>query len=271
MAITITADKVDELPEPIRGSAVEQNGKFLLQQLPDGWGVDNVAAYRSKATKAEQDAKRAAERMRAFAKDDKGTIYEPDEFQALLQEHRALKEAQGKQVDVEAFKRQFQADAEKKWGAELAAERKAREELDAMLDRTMTDAETNALVAMLRPKDGNQEVVKLLLREAVRVDKRDGKRAMRAVGQNGEFLVSSTSEDGYVSPKEYAQTVLRTKYAHLLESESSGGAGATSSGSRRGPGTYQFKRSELATNAPAFIEMQKRAKAEGKTVELIDA
>lgn len=271
MPINIIADKADELPEPLRQNAQEQGGKFVVSQLPDGWGVDNVASYRAKMTKAEQDARRAAERMKVFAKDEKGTIYEPEEFQALVQEHRALKEQQGKQVDVEAWKRQYQSEFERAHGAKLTAAQKQVEELDAMLDRTMTDAEINALVAAARPKEGNQEVIRLLLREVLKVDKREGRRALRVAGANGDYLISATSEDGYVAPKDYLTSVFKTKYAHLLEPEQSGGAGATGSGGRTAPANVvRISRASLNGHADEAMAAYKKAMAEKKKIEFVD-
>jgi hypothetical protein len=274
MSINIIADKAEELPEPIRNAAVEQNGKFVVQQLPDGWGVDHVASYKTKLTKAEQDLKRRDERLRAFAIDDAGNIPEPDQFKALLAEHRQLKEAQGKQPNVEELFRKAKAEAEAPYAKKLSDLEKALAEHDRALDNSVLDAEINALLAALRPKDGKADLVKLMLRDRLTLEKEGTSRKVRVRAKDGSTspYELGNGPDGFMPAKDYVMGTLRATLADILEAEQSGGAGATGSGNRRiGSNVITFKRSDLQTKANQLIELQKRAKAEGKVVEIIDA
>lgn len=274
MPINIIADKAEELPEPIRANAQEQNGKFVVSQLPDGWGVDHVAAYKTKLTKAEQDLKRRDERLRAFAIDDAGKIPEPDEFKGMLAELQRLKEQQGKQPNVEELFRKAKAEAEAPYANKLKDLEKALAEHDRALDNSVLDAEINALLAALRPKEGKADLVKLMLRDRLTLEKEGTSRKVRVRAKDGSTspYELGNGPDGFMPAKDYVMGTLRAHLADILEAEQGGGAGATGSGNRRiAPNVLTFKRSDLATKANQFIELQKRAKAEGKLVEIVDA
>lgn len=267
MPINIIADKADELPEPIRASAQEQNGKFVVSQLPDGWGVAHEAGYKTKLTKAEQDARRASERLRGFAIDEAGNIPDPDSFKALLAEHKQLKEAQGKLPNIDELRKQTRAEVEAQYQKKLSEAESGRTELDRALDNAVLNAEINALVAQLRPKDGKADLVKLLLRDRLTLEKSGAERKVRV--KDGESYMLGNGSDGFMPAKDYAMNVVRAQLADILEAEQSGGAGATSSGSRR-PHGYSIKASEMSGNLAGYEQLKKRAAAEGKTVEVVD-
>jgi hypothetical protein len=269
MPISIIADKVEEIPEALRTTAKEDNGKFVLQQMPDGWGIDNVAVGRQKLTKLEQDLKRRDDRLKGYAIDDKGTIPEPDQFKEMLAELARLKEAQGKAPDIEKLRKQIVDDAEQRWGKKLSEAEKAQAAALAELDDTVREASISGLLAELRPKSGKADLVKLLLREKVRLDKAEGKRVARPVGADGNFL-PGPGPDGYMPLKDWGMNSLRTQYADLFEGDGASGAGATGTGGRVGANVLTFKRSDLNGKAGQFLELQRRAAKEGKTVEIID-
>ena len=272
MPINIIADKAEELPEPLRQNAQEQGGKFVVSQLPDGWGVDHVAAYKTKLTKAEQDLKRRDERLRGFAIDDAGKIPEPDEFKGMLAELARLKEAQGKQPNVEELFRKAKAEAEAPYAKKLADLEKSLSEHDRALDNSVLNSEINALIAAMRPKEGKADLLRLFLRDKLTLEKEGVDRKIRVRAKEGSTspYELGNGPDGFMPAKDYVMGTLRAQVADLLEAEMSGGAGATSSGGRRGSNVVTFKRSELQTKANQFIELQKRAKAEGKTVEIVE-
>lgn len=269
MPITLTADKLDELPEPIRPNAKEANGKFHVDALPDGWGVDHAAQSRAKITKLEQDVKRAAERMKVFAKDEKGTIYEPDEFTALQAEYRALKEAQGKQPNIDELRKQVVADAESRYSKKLTEAEKRAQDLDRELDNAILGSTLDNLLAQSRPREGKAEIVRLLLREHLGLDKADGKRQVRVKdsAKPGEWMLGN-DPDGYMPAKDYALNNLRVKHADLFEGDGASGAGATSTGTVPRRAKYTFPASRLNGNASEFLAMKARAAAEGMTVTI---
>lgn len=272
MPISITADKPEEFPEPLRQVAKEDGGKFVLPTIPDGWGLDNVAQSRAKLTKLEQDSKRAAERMKAFAKNEKGDIYEAEEFASLLAEHKALKEAQGKQPNIEELRKQINQEAEGRYTKKLTEAERRAAELDRELDGTVLSATINDLVAQMRPKADKADLVRLLLREQLGLDKEDGKRQVRVKdatpGGNG-WMLGGNTQDGYMAPKDFALGNLRTKYADLFEGDGASGAGAQSTNSSGRRSKYTFPASKLQTSANEYYAMQKRANAEGLSVEIL--
>ncbi|MFY9345570.1 MAG: hypothetical protein WAT39_23975 [Planctomycetota bacterium] len=274
LTITATADKVDEIPEALRSTAKEENGKFTVQTLPDGWGLDNVAAsaqLRSKLTKAEQDAKRAAERMKVFAKDDKGTIYEPDEFTALLNEHKALKEAQGKAPNIEELRKQIAADYDGRYSKKLTEAEKRAQDLDRELDNTTLDAVINQLVAEMRPKDGKAEIARLLLQQKLGIDRADGKRVVRVRTPDGkDWQASASAVDGFLPPKDFALNVLRTQHADMFQGDGASGAGASSASGNGRRNKYTFARSRMKEHMDEYYAMEKQAKADGGQTVVID-
>lgn len=267
MPITLTVDRPDELPEPIRAAAKEADGKFVVEKLPDGWGLDLVAASRGKLTKAEQDLRRAQERLKAFAKDEQGTLYEPDEFRELVTDYGRLKEAQGKAPNIDDLRRQIVAEAENKWSKKYGEAEKAREQLDRELDRTTLEATIGQLVAELGPKEGKAEVVKLLLREKLGIEKKEGKRVVRV--RNGDDWMPGGDQDGYMSPKDWALNSLRVQQADMFRGDGESGAGVSQSkgGSRS---RFTFPRSKLNGGVAEFNALRAKAKAAGAEVELID-
>lgn len=269
MPIIIQADTAAELPEGLRPAAKEMNGKFVVEAMPEGWGLDNVAQTRSKLTRAEQDLRRSGERLKAFAKDDKGTLFEPDEFTALLTEHRTLKEAQGRQPNVDEMRKQIVADAEQRLGKKLTEAEKRAVDLERELDNTTLDSAINQLVAEMRPKEGKAEIVRLLLREKLGIDKADGKRNVRVRSADGKDWQSGASQDGFLSPKDYALNVLRTQQADMFQGDGASGAGANGSGNGGRKSKYTFPAADLNGNYSAYEALKKRAAAEGATVEFV--
>lgn len=271
MPINIIADKPDELPEPIRGVATEQNGKFVVSQLPDGWGVAHEAGYKTKLTKAEQDLKRRDDRLRAFAIDEQGNIPEPEQFRTLLQEYKSLKEQQGKLPNIDEIRKQTRAEADNQHRTKIAELEKALAEHDRALDNSVLNAEINALVASLRPKDGKADLVRLLLRDRLTLEKEGVERKVRVRSKDGKGYELGNGSDGFMPAKDYVMSTVRAQLADILEAEQSGGAGATGSGARRGSGSYAIKASEISGRMAEYEALKKRAAAEGKTVEIIDA
>lgn len=274
MPITLTADKADEIPEPLRATAKEENGKFVLPAIPDGWGLANEAATRAKVTKLEQDAKRAAERMKAFAKNEKGDIYEPEEFAALLAKHKQLEEAQGKAPTEAELRKSIVTETEGRYSKQLADAEKRATDLDRELDRALLDGTIDNLLSQMRPREGKADLIKLLLREQLGLDKSDGKRVVRVKdpANPGDWLAGGNSADGYLSAKDYALNSMRSKpgLSDMFEGDGAGGAGATSTGTGGGRRSkYTFPASRLQTNAAEYLALEKRAAADGLKVEIL--
>lgn len=274
MPISIIADQAAEIPEALRPLAKEVDGKFTLTP-PDGWGIDNVAAVRGKQTKLEQDLKRRDDRLKGFSKDDAGNIYEPDEFKAIVDEYRALKDAQGKAPNAEDLRKQVVGEVEGRYKRQLTeAEKRAADldkraaDLDRELDNTTLDSVINSLVAEMRPKEGKGDVVRLLLRDKLGIDKSNG-RQVRVRTPDGKDWMPGAGPEGFALPKDYALNVLRAAQADMFQGDGASGAGASSTnGARRS--RFTFKRDDLNGKVAEFTAMQARAAAEGQKVEIVD-
>lgn len=275
MPITIVADQAAEIPEALRPMAKEADGKFSVTP-PEGWGIDNVAATRGKATKLEQDLKRQQERLKTFAKDEAGTIYEPDEFKELLGEFARLKDAQGKAPNEADLRKQIVAEAEGRYTRKLTeAEKRAAElekraaDLDRELDNTTLDSVLSSLVAEMRPKEGKAELARLLLREKLAIDKANG-RTVRVRTPDGKDWMTGAGPDGFALPKDYALGVLRTQYADMFQGDGASGAGANSTTGAGRRSRFTFKREDLNGKIGEFTALQARAAKEGQSVEIVD-
>lgn len=280
MPITIQADDASELPEPIRGEAKNVNGKFVVEKLPDGWQpVAHVApllADRAKLPTLTADNKRYQERLRQFAIDDKGTLPEPDAYREQMAEYARLKESAGKQPSVEQMRQQFATDFENRYSAKLTAEQKRVADAEkrwadteAELDKTVKASEINALVAEMRPKEGKAEIARMILQEALGLDKADGKRVMRVRGPDGNWMVG-TGADGFMSPRDYAMSVVRTKHADMFQGDGVGGAGATNTSGSARRNVVQIRKADLNGKGNEAIAAYNAAIKEGKTVQFID-
>lgn len=277
IVITATADTAAEIPEALRSSAKEQDGKFVLSAVPEGWGLDNVAASRGKLTKLETDAKRAGERLKGYAIDDKGTIPEPEQFKEMLAERARLLEAQGKLPNADELRRQAVADAERTYTSKLtAAEKRAidaekqRDELDRLLDNTTLDAAISQLVAEMRPKEGKAEIARLMLREKLRIDKANGKRVPRVLAPEGEGYMTGSDADGYMPVRDYALNGIRTKHADLFQGDDAQGAGARSTTGAGGQRIFKLSRSEMAKNPVQVTAQVQQALQNKMTIVDVD-
>lgn len=267
MPVIITADKPEELPEGLRPAAKDIDGKFVVEKLPEGWGVDNVGAYRQKLTKAEQDAKRREDRLAQYRKDEQGNLWEPDEIKAAFEEAQKLKAERDKAPNLDEIRRQYSAEYEKQWRPRWETEKKRADDLDSQLDRMLLQSEINDVLAQTRPKDGKAELLQSLLLTQFAVDRSNGKRAVRVRSSDG--FVPGNDEDGFMKPLTWALNVLKTKHADLFVGDDQSGAGVSGSSGVSGRGVYKFPRAELQRRAQDYTALVKKAKSEGKTVELV--
>jgi hypothetical protein len=269
MPVIITADTQEELPEGLRAVAKEADGRFVIDKLPDGWGVDNVGAYRQKLTQAEKDAKRRDDRLKGYAKDDKGTLWEPEEIRAALAEVEQLKSARDKAPNLDEMRKSYERDAEAKWRPKYEGEAKRVAELDSDLDRTKMDAVVGQILAEAGAKDdASAQLLQIAMRDRFVIDKSDGKRVVRV--KQGDGYMTGTDEDGYCSPKTWVNSYLKMTYPALFRGDDQSGAGASGTSGAGQKRRFTFKRSDINGKAGEFIALQERAKKAGETVHIID-
>lgn len=62
MALRITADSLDELPEGLRAKATQEGGAYVVAGLSDGWAIEDVAGLRG-ALQSERGARNLMQKL----------------------------------------------------------------------------------------------------------------------------------------------------------------------------------------------------------------
>jgi hypothetical protein len=109
----------------------------------------------------------------------------------------------------------------------------------------------------------------MILQEALGLDKSDGRRQMRVRGPDGNWMVG-TGADGFMAPRDYAMSVVRTKHADMFQGDGVGGAGASSTNGASRRNVVQIKRSDINGKAHEVAAVMAQARKDGRAVEFVD-
>lgn len=223
MAFRIVADSQNDLPEGLRAAAKSDGGKFIVESLPDGWGLEDVAGMKATLS-AERTQRKAAEKSLASYEgiDDAAAARE-----ALTQMRAGtLKSSK----ELEEFRKQLEA----KVGADLAKKDQSVAALTKQLREKLVDGEALKAIA---EAGGNPKLLMPIVRSAVKAEQgADGTFAVTLTDEQGKELVSSA--EGSTRPMTLPEFVqqLRTQADFKAAFAGSGTGGSGSSHAAGGSG-----------------------------------
>ena len=217
MALRIVADSAADLPEPLRGAAKMVEGKPVVETLPDGWALEDVAGLK-RTLSEERTSRKALEKAVAQFEgiDDAAAARE-----ALTQMRAgALKSSK----ELDEFRKQLEA----KVGADLAKKDQAVSALTKQLTEQLVDG---AALKAIAEAGGNPKLLMPILRSAVKAEMgTDGTFAVTLHDEQGKQLVSTAA--GATGPMGIAEFVsqLRTQpeFKGAFAGSGTGGSGASS-------------------------------------------
>lgn len=221
MPLTITADKLDEIPEGLRESAKESQGKWVVSAMREGWAIEDISGL--KKTLAEE--RKARKDYEAKLKDFEG-IDDPHTALDALEKLRAggLKSSK----EIEEFKKALEAKVAKDLqtaNAERDSYRGQAEQLlvDSQLRDALAKAGANAL--------GMEYLPDRIKARHVKVERdQSGKLSVQLLDRDGKQMISGKAGSG--DPMTFAEFVTGLKSdasnAAFFNGSGAGGAGASS-------------------------------------------
>lgn len=275
MPLPLVVDKIDAVPEPVRGEYTEKDGKFYLGVIPGGGlEVADVGKLKS-ALASERKAKAEYEtRLKDYDGLDAAKAREALETLSQLGDIKELKSLDEKLAARERqLSEKFEADRkalEKKFGSEREALGKTVETLTGQLANTMIDS---AASKAINDAKGSIELLLPIVKQSTRMrrDEKTGRVFVEIVDANGEVRPSPAS--GSTDPMTIKELVeeLRNNpsYARAFDGTSSTGGGATGGGNG-GSGNGTFRITEADARDPAkYRAARERAAKAGQKVEIV--
>ncbi len=226
----IVADKAEELPEELRTQAkAGADGKLVVEQLPDGWAVENIAGLRNTVQNLRGEAKQNAALARAVQEAGITAEELKDAAEAL-----GLKKA-GKLTSSEQFEA-FKKAAADKAAAETA---KLTEKLTKRTERLRNELVRGKLAPIVAAKGGSKamDAILALAERNIRVEEdAEGNLVPVVVGNDGKAAL--TKKSGSMDPMGFDELVDQMREADgtkgLFEVRAAGGAGTSSQSAGRG-------------------------------------
>jgi len=221
----VTADEHAKLPEPVQGQyAKADDGRLrLIVERVEGWALEDVADLKSALSKERSAAKMAAERLQAF-----GDV-EPAKAKEALEKVERMSKWTPEEKVAEQIKAR-EAQLAEKWGKEVEASRKEREDLQRQLEAHLVTA---SAVGALTKQKGNVELLLPHVQRQIKVE-RDG---------NGTFVARVVDKDGHlrITPRPGSQDpmsieeLVESMRASDIFAPAFAGSGASGSGAQGSP------------------------------------
>jgi hypothetical protein len=238
VALTIQADKLEELPEALRALAKEQSGKHAVawDAMPEGWALDDVRALRKALQDERHNRSELEKKLRPF-----DGIEDPAAARDALEKVKAgsLKSAK----DIEDFKssltQKFDADM-KSSRAETEKLRLANRELRFQGD----------VIGQIAKAEGDPKYLLPIVREMARWETNgsSGTEELKFYGPDGKVLMSQRAGSADAMNAEELMGVLQKEYPAAFNRRDAGGSGAshaTGGSGRRGQPTTDLSLDSL--------------------------
>ena len=263
MTIRFQLASKDGLPDGLPAEFLKTEGNATFLELPEGWGVDNVAGLRKKNSELLGEVRELKSKLAPF------NDLDPQDLRGKLERLNQL-EAQpqgGGAKAVEEARKQLEAQYRKELDTLKAETQTLREDRKRSL---LAQAEAAALrESKHKPLPG----LEYLMRERMRVEEIDGALSVVVVDEAGKPRVTTKpGGSGYMTPEELIEEFARNeRYGHLFQgtgkagSQVTGRAGSAAVSNPWAKGSLNVtKQLELmATNPSLAAELQARAAAGG--------
>ena len=250
MALKLTVDSIDEVPETLRDLYTEKDGKFALAVD----GLEDTSGLKNALEAERKNAREAAKLAKAYR--DLGMSAE--EIKALVSEKqdREREEAQ-KAGNFDAILKQHQD----KWSKERAD---LEAELNAARASERSAVIGNSLMSALTRAGATQEGVDLLpdrLAARIRYETENGVRVVRIMSADGETPMAGSEKDGTASFDDLVKEAI-SKWPSLFKGTGSAGGGKPP-GSAGGAGKRSISFAEFVALSP---KEQAARMADGATI-----
>lgn len=276
MPLPLVVDKIDAVPEPVRGEYTEKDGKFYLGVIPGGGlEVADVSKLKS-ALQAERKAKSDYEtRLKDFDGLDAAKAREALETLSQLGDIKELKSLDEKLAARERqLTEKFEADRkalEKKFAGERDALGKTVETLTGQLANTMIESSASKAIADAK---GSVELLLPIIKSSTRVrrDEKTGRVFVEIVDGNGEPRPSpAAGSTDNMTIKEFVEELRNNpSYARAFDGTNSTGGGATGSTGGAGSGNGVFRLTEAEARDPQkYRAAKERAVKAGQRLEIV--
>jgi hypothetical protein len=251
MALKTVIDKLEDVPEAVRGEYTEKDGKFHLSlegyedpaKVQKALDVERVA--RAKIEKELKEQKKVWEKLGKT----------PDEIEKLVAEARNNEQAQlEKAGEFEKVKTQILEQAERDKKAlqdKLASKDGEIHALKVSLQNQLVDVEATAAIASAK---GEPILLLPAIQRRTKVVEEGGKHVVKVLDAKGDPMV-----DGKGNPLTIVDLVSELKqdkvFGRAFEASGNSGSGMRPNGGSGGSGSTIAKRSDLKTERErsAFI------------------
>lgn len=212
MALSLTVDSLDTVPEALRAAYIPDGDKFRLDaEIEDTSGLKSALA---KERKAASEAAKELAKWKASGKT-------PDEIAALLAEQQEAAEALARKNGDHASILKQKQDAWEKEKADLIADRDASRasERSAVVGERVLGALTKAGATA----EGS-ELLPERLAGRIKFETVDGKRVLKIMQADGETPMAGSGADGVATIDDLVKEAT-TKYPSLFKGKGGSGGG----------------------------------------------
>lgn len=213
--LRIVADKLDDLPEGLRGNAKAEGDKFVVTDMPKGWAVDDVGGMKHSLGIERTLRKEAEQALKAYE-----GIEDADAARKALEQMKAGSLRSSKEID------EFRKQLEDKVAADLSKKDQLANGLTKQLREMLVD---KAITEAIAKEGGNLKLLLPIVRGAVKAEtSADGVFAVSVVDEQGKELVSRV--EGSTKPMGIAEFVnglkSQAEFRAAFSGSGIGGSGA---------------------------------------------
>lgn len=222
MALPLSVDSLDDIPEAARGAYVEKDGKFVAD-----FEIEDTGGLKTALNSERQLRAKHEKAVKAWEKLGKS----PDEISALLETQRQKdEEAARKAGDFDAILKQHQTTWEQE-KADLIAERDASRssEREAVVGERVAGA-----LAKLGATEEGIELLPDRLAGRIKFETVNGKRVLKIMQADGETPMAGSGADGTATIDDLVKEATK-KYPSLFKGNG-GGGGGKEPGAKENPG-----------------------------------
>lgn len=225
MPLTISADKLDDLPEGLRDIAKEVNGKFVVGAMKEGWGIEDLVGLK-RALSDERSARKDNEvKLRNYA-----GIDDPAAALDALERLRGGGLKSSKEID------EFKKTLEAKMANDLRSAHTERDTFRGQAEQLLVDGQLREALAKAGANQlGMEYLPDRIKARHVKVDRTNsGTLAVAIHDANGKPMITGKSGSGESMTFAEFANVLRADASNAAFFNGSGAAGGRTSSQHAG-------------------------------------
>lgn len=256
MPLELVVEKVDALPEAVRGLYVERDGKFHLD-------VNGVPDVKGLQTALQSERERAAGLDRSI-KDWARLGKKPDEVEAMLEsERKKAEDAAIKAGRVDEVIAKKLGDAKMERDAAVGGAEKQRDAALGIARSAIRDTRVNSALVAGKATEEGLSLLPSILGNRIQVDfADDGSATVSILDTDGKTPMVGSGKGGLATFDDLVKEAAK-KYPSLFEGTGAGGGGANPN--NRKAGAKEIKRADFDALGP--VEKSSKIKDGWKVVD----